>query len=384
VDFVVEEGAEWVKVVNVSEKKMLRQMADGGWDWSEGEDSGDEHKTDWAQDERDGSEASSSDDEGEVKIIRTVKQLVSAARSNRHDCKPPRVHLVLANIQEGHERDIDILLGKLRAAGGDDVTVIVDCANSEFMSRPVPRIQDVLHTLIRDEADHLTPTLNVDQDILSELASDITNSNVTPKPWHVQHVREQIIRDGPGNPKPLQNLMAALGSRKLMCTQEAADKFHRVVDTMGTEDEMARARLILPYKEDPPRRREDVLADLQKLSIHRLSPDLQLPVEVSQDGYGSRVEELVAQGKLPSIAVPVAKVLGWRDRAIFVHGWVTGYTTLTGNKTAVRKIIRALDENRTGDGELGPRIWVPPNPGNLARRENTTMTKRGLKDAQRD
>lgn len=351
VDAVVDGGAEWIRVAGISERRLLLHMAEGGWDW--GSDGGSD----------DGAEELEED--CDVSVAVTLRQLVEAARVNRHDYRPPRVHLIFTQISEGSSFEIDRFIRLLRGLGsrgrGPAVEVIVDCANSAFLAAPPPPPDVALQNLLPDEFAGLTGALNFDCSLLVALVSDVTHVRAPAQPWHRGDVARQIGDELEHGSSLVRLLYPALRGRRLVCTPAAACRFRVIVATVGSETEAARAAVILGAEDGglPGKSPEALVAELQGLSDHPVDPDLRLPVKVveprdSADDISGAIEAC----RLPAVARPVLSGMTELNREIFMYGWAEGVTSVTTNNTLTKQVVRLIEERRTSDEEAGPSIWV--------------------------
>lgn len=334
IDAVVENGVEWFKVLTVNEKKLHIQMAEEGW-----------HPDDSSDDESDESEA---EDSG-IQLIKITNQLVKAARLNRCNTRIPRIRIVLPNLTLGRAKAIDKLLERTRALGisereEGDVEIIIDCANSDFLQKPIPPLEQVFDNMFRDTAqDRLTPTLNLELTVILSLVSDIAHSEVKPQEWYSRQTLSHIEDEQHAPGVRLQGVYSALRGRQLECTREVAREVRNVVDDLGTETTKTRTMLWFgrqSMKEgfDTPRsqlgpqsnhqdgsrnsksegvegdaERERLVSELRKLSRYPVPQDLQLPIQiVGEDEFDhENFQALIEAGKLPPVA---AQVWGKLDR----------------------------------------------------------------------
>ncbi|OJD30678.1 uncharacterized protein BKCO1_5700068 [Diplodia corticola] len=454
VDAVVDEGREWLKVSAISERQLLFQMARQGWrNDSDSEEDDEEElgkpvgsaaRMDGAAGEGD----SDSDDEDEVVLVRLAKHLTQAARSNRHNYRHPRIRLVLPKLEAGRVKQIDALLARIRAFSTPSVPLTLEIgphAASPLLQQdhlPAPSTDATenvpsspgpdLTPLLTHPFSTFTPTLNIDCTLLVALASDISHSHCTVQPWYPGAVQGQI-RDEAREallPTTLYPALLASGGNggnggnggpapapALVCTREAAKRMQEIVATIGTESEVARAKLLLSDAEgddeaeleeegvitdgagaggasvqkrqssQTPSSREDVLDAFQALSIYPVPRDLQLPITVvpssappppppastsdnhtspgptnnpSQSQSQSPSQSQSQRRPLPAVAAAVSAHLTDINRSIFLHGWAEGVTTLSSNGTVAKQIETLVEQHRTRDDEAGPDVWVCP------------------------
>lgn len=377
IDAVVENGTEWLKVSNLTDKKLLYQMAQEGWhpdDSSEGEDS----------------DASDSDDNSGIAIIKTTKQLVQAARLNRCNTRIPRIHIVLPNLTKGRVEAIDKILDKTRGLGistrqEGDVEIVVDCADSSFLRNPVPSLEQAFASMFRDtNLDRLTRVLNMELTIILSLLSDIAHSETEGKEWHSRQTLSHIDDEKHAPGARLKTVYSALRGRRLECTQEVAREVRNVVDDLGTETTRARTMVFFGRKDmrdgfDVPRRRDvhqtngngdgacgaddvereaerrTLVSRFRELSKYPVPDDLQLPIQiVGEEEFNHRdYRKLIEDEKLPPVAADVwAKLDRSYNRSCHLWGWLQDITTVSANNLNTRLIDATVDKVRSQHGLL--------------------------------
>ncbi|KAK2607623.1 hypothetical protein N8I77_006286 [Diaporthe amygdali] len=382
VDAVVENGTEWVKVSVVTEKKLIYQMAQEGWN---PDDSTDED-----------SDASDGEDTG-IGIVKITCQLVKAARSNRCNTRIPRVRMVLPNITEGRVDAIDRLLGRIRGLGASkkqkgNVEILVDCSNSTFLGTPIPPLETAFANMFRDtNLDRLTHTVNLELTILLSLASDIAHAEIEPKEWYSMQTLSHLEDEAHAPGVRLQIVYNALRGRRLECTYEVAREFCNIVDDLGTETTKARAAImfgwnnmqeglqVLQRSQKTPHsngigddainscdqsnasERKNSIEEWRKLSIFPVPDDLQFPVRViGEDVFDHKdYVSLIAAGKLPPVASKVWEKLDRPyNRSCHLWGWIQDITTISANSLNTRLVDATVDKERTSALEVGPRMYL--------------------------
>ncbi|RGP80194.1 hypothetical protein FLONG3_1728 [Fusarium longipes] len=342
---VVEGGREWITVKAISRDRLARQMNDCGWGWGE-HGLGDEvDREEWE----------------DTPLAKYVQRLVTAARMNRHEYRFPRIRLVLASLSRGEE-ELDILIHQLRHMD-PLVEVLIEDQDSDYVTAPSPPLDMAIENLIGDKLATLTSTINLDHTILIDLISDLTHLDLEPQPWQSQTTRTQIDEENAYEGGLMARVLyPVLAGRKLVCTREAAEHFHNVLRTVGTESERERGRLLIPWcstgrQETSPNL---IRKRFQELTIHPLPPDVQIPVTVIDETWDmDAIIAAIAKGALPQVAQDVALSSGFMSSklSIFMYGWAAELTTLTSNKEVRGQIRTWLEANRRTDEELGPQIW---------------------------
>ena len=226
VDIVAEEGAEWIRVSTVSEKRILFDLAKLGW--VNDSDSDDEDMPAPPKDD--------DDDEDQIDVVRNACELARAARANPVRGRPPKVHFVLTRISAGKTPAIDMIINKIRATGA-----IVQCGED---IPPALSIDAVLPRLLIDRSRALSDTLNIDCTILLALISDISHKPCPILDWYPGEVRAQIEEEAVEHLLPTR-LYPAIGAHPMVCTREAADQMNLIVQTLATDTEKLRADILL-------------------------------------------------------------------------------------------------------------------------------------------
>ncbi|CAN8106309.1 unnamed protein product [Discula destructiva] len=336
VNAVVDGGAEWLRVFSTSEKRLLHEMADAGWDWGAEDDESDDDEGDAALFE-------------DIEIFRTAKQLVQASRMKWHNYRHPRIRLIFTRIQEGHNSEIDRLIQKLRSfVGVNDITVKLDFADSTLLAEEPPIDLDTAITNMLPQHD-TTSTVLLDTSVLVALASDISHTAMEKQLWHGADAYAQIQAEVDGR-HFLLTAYPRLRGRKLVCTAGASQQFLKITNTIGSQDEVARASHLLDGR----------WHDFQKLSIHPVPEDLMLPVQVVDEQTSNwSAASLVRDGILPPVAIEIGRHLC--GQGTHLYGWVKGLTVITGNRILAHKIVRIIEEclpeeNNNCDYDKGPRI----------------------------
>ena len=170
VDIVAENGLDWIKVCQLSEGSLLREIFKSGWT----EDSDDAISDDEQLDQ-------------ELGLLKTMRCIVQASRRERVRCRHPAVRLVLLNISRNtQEQAVAQCLKSIRALG-----VIVQTAE-DFPSSPLNLTQEVLDRMTADQFHTFTSQLNIDPSLLIAFASDISNRELAPQDWHCDNMSDQI------------------------------------------------------------------------------------------------------------------------------------------------------------------------------------------------
>ena len=335
---VVDGGAEWLRIISKDEKRVLLELAAGGWDW----------------DHEEGDQEDDSELFEDIPTLRTAKELADTARKYWHNYHHPRIRILLSRIHEGRSKDMDRVIQKMRSIGGDDISVTVDCADAPWASSQTsPDIDTALSNLVPiEDMSRLGSTVLLDTSVLIALISDISHASVDVQPWHSQDCKAQIRDEANGTHFLTLQAYPPLRGRRLICTKEAKEHFGEITATIASPTEVERARLL--FSGGPE--------DFQKLSIHRVPEDLMLPVQVLSDEADPHAGELVQAGKLPEVAIKaethLLSVPG--NRSTHLYGWLSGITIVTSNRSLAKRLVRMIEDSLEKDYEDGPRMFTLP------------------------
>ncbi|KAL2754824.1 hypothetical protein ACRALDRAFT_1082483 [Sodiomyces alcalophilus JCM 7366] len=394
VDVVGSGGAEWIKIVTTTERRLVYEMTDAGWDWEAENDGDDDDSTSPPLEE---------DAENDIEILRVTRQLIAAASLVYHEYRHPTVRVILSRLTPGQNPHVDRLLDRARMLGRDtNVHLVVETAGSDsggLLNQPVPPTDVAIANLAhREPFDEFTDTLNVDCSVFMALASDFSHMEIPPgSPLLRNHQHRIDAYDEVANgPRLLTTLYPAIQGRDLVCTQDAADTFLKIVYDIGTDSEQARARVLFAEPNDADdvddtddtddrreadrRRRRDELAALSKYAV---PDDLLLPIRTVGAISWQEAQRLVDRGELPEVALSVGRKgsgLNAMNVSSFLFGWKSRLTTITSNWEAAKRLRTLLEAHGPpgGDGKKpepssavaskvdrgrfgpGPQIWRIP------------------------
>lgn len=285
-----------------------------------------------------------------------------AARTNWYKYKHPRIRFVFTRIREGHDKEIDRLIKKLRLVGGDDIHVDFHFADTDWVTSRPPDIDTAIANLLPQIGDITDPVL-LDTSVLIALISDISHTRVEPQVYHESDVLGQIQAEESGLPFLWGTAYPHIRGRKLICTRQAVRQFANINGTIGSPTEVERARLLLNGSRE----------DFQTLSSHPVPEDLMLPVQVLVDEETElSAADLVRNGTLLPVALDVQKYLYLpENQGTHLYGWITGLTVVTGNRALANKIVQTIEQglerdNNNRDYDNGPRICALPQNRALA------------------
>lgn len=343
VDIIAQNGLEWIKVSSTTEKRIIWDLAKAGY---AGSSSDEDYSDNELEDELDDS----------IGLLKQVKALVKASRAARIRYHHPSIRLVLPRISKNGPKQVQGVLQHIRALG-----VTVQTAEDIPLSRPVA---EVLHLLAADRYSTFSKTINLDCTILLAFVSDLSHGRVAPQDWHNKDIARQIKLEAEDQLLP-SSLWPACSDRKLVCTREAADRMHEIVNIFGTETEKKRAALLVYEGCDgaAPLIREQCIEAFQKLSDYQVPLEWSLPVTVVD------FDMEAIKSSLPPIAKEVENVLVSINQSVFFYGWYAGNTTLSSNGSVAKAIEAKIEENRVHDEDSGPDVWLCTTSRSLVGKE---------------
>lgn len=355
-EIVAEQGLLWIKLCSINERRLIMQLAKDGW--RHPDDSSDE------EDVASVNDGSSVDDEDKLPILKAAQKLVSLAQDCPVDYRHPKVQLIFTKVEQGRIPQVDALINDIRALGVD-----VICKSD---LGKVPPIEDALEAMLEPEKLRLSHTLNIDCTILLALVSDISHGLVAEQPWFNTAIRRQIQGEAK-EPLLPEKLYPIINDHPLICTREAVTRMKDIVDLIGTDTEKQRTRILLAEEGHEGQMRDELIEEMQKLSMHNVSRQWKLPIKVVDAAY---------EGKLPAAALRIAAdresvkpskknaskkreewtperpLLSPLNQSVFFHGWANGLTTITSNRSVAKQIEARVYQYRSSEDEKGPGVWI--------------------------
>ena len=344
VDIVSEDGKKWTKVSTITERKVIYDLAKAGWV----HESSDEE-----------SEGEREEDESEG-LLKQIECLMKASRANKSAYRWPRIDLVLTRIGKGCQKPVENILTKIRALGVE-VTLCEDIPAT-------PPIDAVLGKMTVDPFGCFAEVLNVDCTMLLAFVSDLSHGRVEPQDWHHKFLSRQMEMETKTQLLP-DTVWPACGSRKLICTREAATRMTEIVDEIGTVQEKTRAQLLLGAGDIALTNKIERIEAFQKLSQYHVPKEWCIPIEIVDISLDN-----IMLG-LPPIAEEVVKILSPLNQSVFLYGWAAGRTTISSNRVTVKDIKNTIEGQCLNEEVVGPDVWLSPMSRSLVGKE-----KRNLKE----
>ncbi|QKX59239.1 uncharacterized protein TRUGW13939_06371 [Talaromyces rugulosus] len=363
VDIVHDDGAQWLKISTISENRLLFEMAEKGWGIDEDEDDPEELQNRTVLRNND-SDSDEDDENDQLELIKMATDMIKTARSIRVRYKNPLACLMVPKLVEGRIPEIDRVLNTIRSLG-----VAVECGpkilpdfmnDKAFCNRDPDSLSanDLpLSTLLPNPFERFTNTVNVDCTILLAIVSDLSHKHrIAPSAHHHRAIVRQIEVEEE-IPLLSAELWPAMGSRQLVCTEEAVRRMKEIVDTIGTETEKKRTAIFFGEGDMQGLDREELLQQFQQVSDHRIPKQWQLPIKTVD--ATADINDAWQHNRLPPVARKVSELLTDINCSVFLYGWVKDIVTITSNKTVVKQIESEIEANRGDDNELkGPMVWV--------------------------
>ncbi|KXS94331.1 hypothetical protein AC579_8448 [Pseudocercospora musae] len=350
VDAITEGGLKWVKVSLVTNNRLLFDLAKQGWNSGGSEDEEFEQDANMAK----------AEEESDIPLVKSARDLCNAAESYRVRTRKPQVHFILPRVQEGETDEVDDVLDLCRAAGA-----VLHCGDNLDI---LPVLQDASRQMAPDPIWAFSEKLNIDCTILLALVSDFSHSKVSKEPWFHKALRRQVeIED---NEKLLPSLLyPALRGHALVCTKEASKRMREIVSTIGTPSEKARTAIMMG--DDDSKSHKDLIDEMQQWSAYEVPSDWLLPIRDVDRNENHCLDSV------PGVASSVAEHMTDINKSVFLHGWATGRTTISSNRTVVRQLEADLEKYEDLPDSVWPKIWLCPTARSLVGKEKRSAKKEG-------
>lgn len=355
VDLISTGGLHWTKVSLITNTRLLFDLAKQGW---ESPPASDDEEDEFLKGDE-------SDDDRDVPLLKTAKDLAKAAQAIRVRTKHPKVTMILPRIVLGETAEVDSILDSIRAAG-----VEVQCGDQ---LQATPTLDEAINFMAEDKFATFTETLNIDCTILLAVVSEFSHASVSKQPWFHTALQRQVEVEGNENLLP-SILYPAMSKHTLVCTREAATRMREIVDTIGTPSEKARTSILMA--DDTSKTRDELLDEMRSWSAYPVPEDWQLPIKTVEFNHTFHLARLPPQASL------ISEQMTAINQSVFLYGWAMGCTTITSNRTVVKQIENHLGQTSELEEKSWPNIWLCPTARSLVGKE-----KRGAKksdDEKRD
>nr|POF14061.1 hypothetical protein CFP56_03085 [Quercus suber] len=349
VDAITDAGRTWTKVSLTTNTRLLFDLAKLGWE-SGGSDSED--------DDVHLPPRSNEDDDHDVPLVKTARELVKAAQLFRVRGRTPVIHLVLPRIELGEADEVDAIIDDCRAAG-----VTVFCGAD---IQPVPLIDEALLNMAPNPTENFSDVLNIDCTILLALVSEFSHAKVSKEPWFHAALRRQVEIEGNENLLPAL-LYPAMGSRRLVCTREAVSRMREIVDAIGTPSE--KARTVIMLGDDPTKAQPQLIQEMQTWSAYPVPQAWRLPIQVID--FTATDGSVIVPDEAKEICARMTDI----NRSVFLSGWALKRTTITSNRTVVKQIEHDLEAYTALSDDVWPDIWLCPTARSLVGKEKRGIPK---------
>ncbi|KAI1869647.1 uncharacterized protein JN550_005628 [Neoarthrinium moseri] len=328
VDLITDGGSTWVKISTITNRRLLFDLAKEAVFCGDSED--------------EDAQGYSIDDNLDIPLLKLAKELAQAASNHRIRTKTPTVQLVLPRIRRNENNEVDRIVDICGGAG-----VVVLCSND--LAPPPDLSTKLMDIMYPDPQASFSTTLNIDTSVIVALTSDFSHFSVEKQDWfdrqriaHCdQETKEHFLTE---------QVYPLIGNHDLVCVREAVETYKHIVDTIGTQTEKARAKLIL--NDDASKSPDQLAEGLRALSEHQVPSSLRLPiitVDSNKDG---------CQKDLGTVAKRVLETQLNPGRSVFSFGWAARLTTITCNGVATKQLAHGLEKFQNLDDTAWPSIWA--------------------------
>ncbi|KAF3930544.1 hypothetical protein ABW19_dt0202669 [Dactylella cylindrospora] len=387
VDIIAQSGLEWIKVANISQKRLETEFAKARW---EAEGFKEDDSSDSEPDDESSSATPTTTQNDEIKdedlvqqfqrdsdafsLVKSARLLVQAAQQIRVQYLHPEITIFLPNITYDAENPdasspVHNLITAILSTGAR-----VQTANNLIPSTSPPdNIEDTITTLSRsaDPINLITGKIVMDCTMLLALASDLSNEDVPEKPVFHRYILQQA-RAEKEEPLLPHWMYPCIAGREMVCTFDAYKRFREIVEIVGSEREKARAEVLVcgpkdwkhPSTAEKGRRCDGSFAceggdgtpaelrgRLQSLSKHTVPDDLLLPIKV----IDSTETELISRNE---VAAKIGPELSSVNRSSLFTAWEMGVTIVTTNGSVIKRLEWLIEENRIRDDDAGPKVHL--------------------------
>ncbi|KAF3908475.1 hypothetical protein ABW21_db0204063 [Orbilia brochopaga] len=292
VDIIAQSGLEWIKVANISQKRLDTEFAKARWEAESFRDEDEELDT------LNGTEDDASTqmdrmtlvdefqrDTDAFSLVHSARMMVQAAQQTRVQYLHPEITIVLPNITyddttTDESSPVHALVTAILATGARVQTAnallkspcpppeninannhmikyqynpanpssspSLSPSDSSRIASASTDIHEILHTLstTADPTSLITPAAILDCTVLLALVSDLSHDIVVEQPVFHRYILAQV-RSEREEPLLPHWMYPALAGRRLACTFDAYKRFREIVEIVGSEREKARAEALV-------------------------------------------------------------------------------------------------------------------------------------------
>ncbi|KAF3902829.1 hypothetical protein AA313_de0206180 [Arthrobotrys entomopaga] len=278
VDIIAQNGLEWIKVANISQKRLETEFAKARW---EAEGFRDDECSTYSSDENEENTSKQSKTEEDISkiitdfqndsdafsLVKSARSMVKAAQQTRVQYLHPEITIFLPNLaydaknpdtsSPTHALVSAILSTGARVQTSTDVINFpttsdsnsnVDSSNTggirvDALGNPLDSLLTHL-SLTSDPKSLITPSVILDCTLLLALVSDLSHSDVPESPIFHRYILAQVRAE---REEPLLPnwLYPAIVGRDMSCTWDAYKRFREIVEIVGSPEEKRRAEVLV-------------------------------------------------------------------------------------------------------------------------------------------
>lgn len=335
IDIVAEDGLEWIKIDQKTENKMLHDLAKAGiGSWDESGDSDEEIDNHIEDDDN-------ADDQGTT--VKQARHLLEAAAGQLVHYQHPRIRYVFPRLRRGGVKEVERILEQLSSYG-----IKVETAEDI----PPDVALSTVYSHVAGEQLPSAEVLNLDVNLLIGTASDLSHRTIAFKDIYTSQIQASIKHE---QHQPFMDtyVWPIFGSKRLICTRIAAEKVAELVEEIGTEEEVARHKLL--FGDVTEISQEQRLKAFQDLTDHKIPVDWRLPIEVVDQDIRAQ------KARLPPVVDEICKdaLAGDLHQSVFLYGWSEQRLTVTCNSEVTKDLKRFFLQHwrHTGERVVGPDIY---------------------------
>ncbi|KAJ6261871.1 LOW QUALITY PROTEIN: hypothetical protein Dda_2670 [Drechslerella dactyloides] len=422
VDIIAQSGLEWIKVANISQKRLETEFAKARWEAESFQDddiSDDDNDTEGKGTARKEELVDEFQrDTDAFSLVRSARMMVQAAQQTRVQYLHPEITIVMPNITYDAAAAADTsspvhaLVTAILATGARVQTanklLKSPCPPPENINLNNPKhnptspsspptndggriapasadIHDILHTLstTADPTTLITQTAILDCTVLLALVSDLSHDAVVEQPVFHRYILAQV-RSEREEPLLPHWMYPALARRRLACTFDAYKRFREIVEIVGSEREKARAEALVAsggrdWKHPSSSTRKLPTPVASSSPTAAAVATATAPLDSADTLARQQTLQSLSRHTVPdtltlpitviesleheltatnAIAARIGPELSAVNRSSLFTAWQLGWTIVTTNGSVVKRLEWLVEENRMSDGDVGPRVHL--------------------------